>query len=184
MNSIVQEAARIEGWMSHEELGWLALMAKKAKTIIEVGSWRGRSTKALALATSGCVYAVDHWLDSVNLQYIPGANQTSEIIWKAFQTNLAPEIAQGKVIPIRCNSKTATSQLEALKVPKADLIFIDADHSYEAVKKDVETYLPMLASGGVISGHDYSTNFPDVVRAINERFPRIKQYDTIWYLDT
>jgi len=35
-----------------------------------------------------------------------------------------------------------------------DFIFIDGDHAYEAVRKDFEDWLPLLASGGYVSFHD------------------------------
>jgi predicted O-methyltransferase YrrM len=37
----------------------------------------------------------------------------------------------------------------------ADAIFIDGDHSYEGVKKDIERYFPLLKVGGVVLFHDY-----------------------------
>jgi hypothetical protein len=40
-----------------------------------------------------------------------------------------------------------------------DFVYIDADHSYEAVKKDIEIWLPLIKAGGMIGGHDYG--FPD-----------------------
>ncbi len=43
---------------------------------------------------------------------------------------------------------------------KVDLLFIDADHSYEGVKKDYELYSPLMRSGGVIAFHDI-VKFPD-----------------------
>ena len=54
-----------------------------------------------------------------------------------------------------------------------DLIFIDADHSYEAVKKDLDNWIPKLKPGGKISGHDYG-NKEGVGRAVNERFDNVK----------
>jgi hypothetical protein len=42
----------------------------------------------------------------------------------------------------------------ANKLGPYDLIFIDADHTYEGVKMDFNNYLPMLSAGGVIGFHD------------------------------
>lgn len=47
-----------------------------------------------------------------------------------------------------------------------DLVFIDANHSYEFVKQDILKYRPKLKSGGVLSGHDI--NFLGVNKAVNE----------------
>lgn len=50
-----------------------------------------------------------------------------------------------------------------------DLIYIDGDHSYEGVKKDLEIVINKVKKGGYIFGHDYTqTMFPEVVRAVNE----------------
>lgn len=49
-----------------------------------------------------------------------------------------------------------------------DLVFVDADHSYEGVKNDTEKALRMLAPGGVILWHDYAAKTPGVVRYIKE----------------
>ena len=54
-----------------------------------------------------------------------------------------------------------------------DLLFIDADHSYESVKQDIEDWLPKIKVGGKISGHDYG-NVPGVGKAVNERFSNIR----------
>jgi predicted O-methyltransferase YrrM len=49
-----------------------------------------------------------------------------------------------------------------------DFIYIDADHSYEAVKMDIESWFPKLKSGGFMAFHDYDAG---VKRAIQEFFP-------------
>ncbi len=43
---------------------------------------------------------------------------------------------------------------ELLGGRKLDLLFIDGDHSYDGVKKDFETYSPLVAGGGMIAFHD------------------------------
>lgn len=47
-----------------------------------------------------------------------------------------------------------------------DFVYIDANHNYEFVKEDIETWYPKLKSGGILSGHDYPT--PSVAKAVNE----------------
>jgi len=55
-----------------------------------------------------------------------------------------------------------------------DLVFIDAEHTYDAVKKDIELWWPLLRSGGFICGHDYwgeyGARYPGVKKAVDERF--------------
>lgn len=54
-----------------------------------------------------------------------------------------------------------------------DLVFIDADHSYESVKEDIEHWISKVRKGGILSGHDYSTEHKEcfgVVKAVDEIF--------------
>ena len=50
-----------------------------------------------------------------------------------------------------------------------DLIFIDANHSYESVKNDIDLWLPKVKKGGWLSGHDYHINYFGVILAVNEK---------------
>lgn len=59
------------------------------------------------------------------------------------------------------------------KVPDEylDFCFIDADHTYQAVKEDLAAWYPKVKRGGLICGHDYNhPNFPEwgVKRAVDE----------------
>lgn len=52
-----------------------------------------------------------------------------------------------------------------------DFVFIDADHSHEAVSADIAAWTPKIRDGGWITGHDFdSVKFPGVVRAVEESF--------------
>jgi hypothetical protein len=52
----------------------------------------------------------------------------------------------------------------------ADFVFIDAGHSYEAVRQDIELWADKVRPGGWLGGHDYHPKFPGVIRAVNEAF--------------
>jgi hypothetical protein len=68
----------------------------------------------------------------------------------------------------------AMSSNEAVHfVPDAslDFVFIDADHSYEGCKRDIEMWSHKVKPGGLLSGHDYGNkDFEDfgVTRAVDE----------------
>jgi hypothetical protein len=51
-----------------------------------------------------------------------------------------------------------------------DLVFLDADHRYEAVKRDIGLWWSKLRRGGRFLGHDYGDVHPGVARAVNEAF--------------
>ena len=52
----------------------------------------------------------------------------------------------------------------------ADFVFIDAAHSYHAVKGDIEAWRPKVKPGGWFGGHDYHSAHPGVIRAVDEAF--------------
>lgn len=48
------------------------------------------------------------------------------------------------------------------------LVYVDADHSYEGVKEDIETYWPKLVTNGIMAFHDYENLGYGVNRAVKE----------------
>ncbi len=62
-----------------------------------------------------------------------------------------------------------------------DLVFIDGDHNYAQVKKDIQMWLPHIVEGGIICGHDYGwEKWPGVKQAFDEEmvdFERISLTD-------
>jgi predicted O-methyltransferase YrrM len=65
---------------------------------------------------------------------------------------------------------------------KADFIFIDGNHTYEAVKHDIQKAIECIKPDGIIAGHDYQ-NFEGVYKAVNECFQKtnIHVKETIWW---
>lgn len=51
-----------------------------------------------------------------------------------------------------------------------DFLYIDGDHSYEGVKKDIKMWFPKVKSGGLIGGDDYGGGFVRVKQAVDEFF--------------
>lgn len=96
------------------------------------------------------------------LKFITDRNlQTSAQVWKMSTVEAAYDCARGAI--------------------EFDLVFIDADHSYNGVKSDIKHWLPLVREGGWLMGHDYSPKFPGVQRAVNEAFSRPQFFDdTVW----
>ncbi len=63
-----------------------------------------------------------------------------------------------------------------------DFVFIDADHSHDAVMADIAAWQPKVKPGGWIGGHDYHPRkFPGVVKAVRKVFDAPELYPgTIW----
>lgn len=65
-----------------------------------------------------------------------------------------------------------------------DFVFIDADHSYESVTRDIDAWRWKVRKGGWLGGHDYSPKFPGVIAAVDRAFGGAAQRWTgaIWGL--
>jgi len=69
-----------------------------------------------------------------------------------------------KIEFIRLYSHEATSEIP----DELDFVYIDGNHDYEFVKKDIELYYPKIKVGGIIGGHDFDGNYIGVIRAAIE----------------
>ena len=158
------------GWMHLAELNWLRSAASKVTRILELGSWKGRSTAALAEGLKdGQIICIDTWRGSDNERVQDIAKKDGDPIWVEFSHNHAQNLATGKVKALRMTTLQGLAHLARVDC-KFDLIFIDADHRYEAVKADIAEALKILAPGGVLCGHDYGWggNLGFVKQAVDE----------------
>lgn len=152
-------AQNTPGWMHDPELMWLAGQAATHKCIVEIGSWMGRSTRAMAdnLTPGGVIYAVDTWTED----YAEVRDKPKEWLFNEFKRNTA---GLSNIIPVQMKSVDAA---KFLKSTKFDMVFIDANHEYEFVKDDILAWRPLLEEGGMFCGHDYGVA-PGVTQAVNE----------------
>jgi predicted O-methyltransferase YrrM len=182
-------AEAITGWMSPAELTWLATRALSARTIIEIGSFCGRSTRALADHCPGVVYAIDPWEgysndDDSQAKWILEQGPGSWIaIVEAFNRNLADHIASGRVVPVRLRAFDAYPTFSAKQAFKADLVFIDGDHRYDSCRQDILRYRDLVTPGGILAGHDYrKKDWPGVTRAVDELVGQVHRCESIWWV--
>jgi len=172
------KAIQIEGWMEPYELLWLSAQAQLAKQICEVGSWKGRSTRALVDNTTGNVLAVDTWAGT-NDPNDPAKTDNPDELLQEFLSNMKG-LPEGRLAILRATSLEAAKDC-ALRHQVFDMIFIDASHVYEDVKADILAWFPLLIEGGIICGHDYMYKWQGVIQAVNELFPNHTMVaDTIW----
>lgn len=163
--------------MSERELSFLAETAsllKPKSTIIEIGSFIGKSARALAdNSPSDCtIHCVDPWNYKIlwSDRRIQVVDQTN---FGMFYCNLGDHIKNKKVIP----HIMTWNEFNADNI-QADFIFIDGDHTTESVIFDIDKALLHIKPGGMIAGHDY--NWESVQLAVDQFFPKIQLEDSIW----
>jgi predicted O-methyltransferase YrrM len=81
---------------------------------------------------------------------------------------------QSEIFPTTKIYTMSSKEASALIPNELDLVYIDADHSYESCKEDILLWSPKVKIGGIICGHDYTLENPGVIKAVDELFN--KQY--------
>jgi predicted O-methyltransferase YrrM len=134
--------ADIPGWLTDEEGEALYELARACRgdgVIVEIGSWKGKSTVCLGLGSkagnSVPVYAIDPHAD-----YRFGD----------FKTNVDRAGIAELVRPIPSLSQAAA---DGFGEP-IELLFVDGSHEYELVLEDFEKWVPKVVDGGWVAFHD------------------------------
>lgn len=155
-------AATIEGWLTYNESRFLFDAASKLKNkgvIVEIGSYKGKSTAFIGNGAkiSGIkkVYCVDPHIGSEKLREKLGVYNS----FQEFQRNCALSEIDQLVIPIIDISENAIKTFNE----DIEMLFIDGDHEYPAVKLDFDLWCPRLLIGGIICFHDTNLAGPKKV---------------------
>lgn len=144
---------------------------------VEVGVWRGQMAERLLAGNPGLtLYMVDLWA--------PGTDNES---WRASGSKMAQEprsVVEAAYAGVVALAERFAPRAHVLREASAsaaahfsdgsfDLVFIDADHSQQAVLADITAWRPKVKAGGWIGGHDYgSRRFPGVESAVHMVFSR------------
>lgn len=154
-----------EDWFSYPDL-YKKMVSKfpSGSHFVEVGSWKGKSSSYMAVEIANSnknikFDCIDTWEGSPEHG---DSFKNNDLLYNIFLTNMKP--AEKYFNPIRMRSD------EAFKLypdQSLDFVFIDAEHSYEAVKQDIINWLPKVKKGGILAGHDYY-DWKGVFDAVNE----------------
>lgn len=140
---------------------------------VEVGVFSGALSKLLLQHPTLTLYMVDSWKEHDPEGEYAKSDYHGKLSQKEQDdlytgTLAAVSFAGGRAKVIRKDSLEAAKYFEDNSL---DFVFIDADHTYEAVKKDIEAWAPKVKNGGWLCGHDYENpDFPawGVKRAVDE----------------
>jgi predicted O-methyltransferase YrrM len=148
----------------------LALTVPDKGIAVELGSWHGRSTIAIrdALPESASLFAVDMFSGNC---LAAGAFDPSEL--DRFQANTEGHGAIQAVIDESAAAATGFAD------GSIDMVFVDADHSYPAIRADLLAWAPKLKPGGLMCGHDWG--WVGVRVAVRELYGSVSVFESIWH---
>lgn len=190
----------LQGWMAPQFFSvvnsFLSTYENKDLTIVEVGSWKGLSAYTMANIVKANDYknadiiCVDTWLGAPEF-WTWGNNDDTRgkslhkihgypSVFYTFTKNMKASNHQDVIAPLPLPSSEAIHVLKHHNI-KADIVYIDASHEYENVKRDMADYWDILKPGGMMFGDDYMRGTWDgVVKAVTE-FPAMPKIDgVVW----
>lgn len=173
---------KIEGFLGKHEGRYLYHLARQAAplgAIVEIGSFKGKSTVWLAngsLSVNGHpVYAIDPHLGGEEYRGHGIDDRQTEKIMKQ---NLQRAGVEQKVIPV---VKSSMAALEGWDRP-VGFLWIDGDHSYDAVAQDFYRWSPHLVDGGIIALHD-TYSWEGVRRLVDNEILLLDDYRVLGQVD-
>lgn len=142
--------SKVEGMLTPNEGRYLYKLARLNHgkgAIVEIGSWKGKSTIWLAfgaMAVGGDkVYAIDPHSPLPEEGYV----EDTEAV---FRRNIEEAEIDSQVVPM---VKTSEEAVKGWNKP-IGLLWIDGDHRYEQAKRDFLLWEPHVIEGGIIAMHD------------------------------
>jgi Methyltransferase domain len=122
-------------------------------TLYMVDCWKQFDSDTYRATKDACAFFSQGMQDQFMLQAVNNTREHREA---------------GRAIVVRKDSEEASLHFADNSL---DFVFIDAEHSYEACKRDIQTWCPKVRPGGIVSGHDYkNTDYPSfsVEKAVHE----------------
>jgi hypothetical protein len=133
---------------SRSELGKLYQAHHKTGYGAEIGVKEGWNSKNISKYWTGHTYLIDTWSAS-DLERMQVLINMHGYLYSIIQYD-----------SVRASRLFDQAHL--------DWVYIDGGHEYEQVKADHWAYYHVVRKGGIISGHDYSPDFPGVCRMVDE----------------
>ena len=169
----------VEDWFGEPSQQTLARLALRTHglpgAVVEVGSWEGRSTIALANAVyPATVAAIDTWAGSPG--EISAKLAAERDVYGTFMANIHAA-TKGNVCPYKQGWREWFADRPTLLLR---FVFIDAEHTYQEVFDNIAAALPNLVEGGIICGDD--VHHPPIQQAVLEHFGTAVECEaTLWY---
>lgn len=143
---------RVQGAISLRQADYLRKQAAAVKegVVVEVGSFRGKSTAALSIGSregnGAPIYAIDPHETFAG----PKGGLFGPPDRRVFYTNMLETGGWENVRLVNLSSEVVTPGWDK----PVGFLWIDGDHSYEGVRRDFECWVPHLLPGGTIALDD------------------------------
>jgi hypothetical protein len=143
----------------------------------EIGVWQGDfSARILEVVRPRRLHLIDPWRYEPSAEYErawygdarAGAQEAMDVVYERVCRRFARSVEAGIVEIHRLPSAEASDRFE---VGSLDFVYVDGNHLYEFVKRDLELFAPKVREGGIVAGDDYGVEGwwkNGVTRAVDE----------------
>lgn len=126
----------------------------------EVGVWKGETSAALLQSLPDCtLHLVDTWAAwEVGSTYHDAHKIMGDLTaeqWEEIYRTAVRNVKQIMFSRYQIHRKTSELASQEIKDEELDFVFLDANHTYEEILKDIELWTPKVRRRGLVMGHDY-----------------------------
>lgn len=137
-------------WGGHSYFAYDLVANTKPELIVELGTYKGNSLFSMAQAVKDldldtALHGIDTWKGDEHSGFY------GKEIWKTFKTIRKKYYKDLNLTPHRMLFDQARDKFEDGSI---DILHIDGLHTYEAVKYDLENWLPKVKDNGIVMFHD------------------------------
>lgn len=172
LNQVIEKGLKFSlvtpGFLGENEARFLGLLAAATPAkgaIVEIGSFKGKSTVMLASVADkyalGPVVAID---PHQGLSYLGPQQPQQDPTFEEFLSSLKSAGVEHAVEFHRAYSRDVAKDWNR----PIRLLWIDGDHSYQGCKEDFDLFSPHLADGGIVAFHDTLNVFEGPIRVFVE----------------
>lgn len=153
---------------------------------VELGVWRGDFSERLLRATRPtALHLVDPWRFVEAPDYADAWYGGAQARDQAAMDEICAGVRRRFARQARVHILRETSQVAArsFQPGSLDWVYVDGDHTHDAVLTDLRAYLPLLRGGGVLAGDDYGVQgwWRDGVTTAVQAF--VREYDKVQIVD-
>ena len=129
----------------------LVILELHEPVICEVGVRFGENLKNLITPNVKNAYGVDIWMNTNSMGQNDNLYPQDELD-RQYNNVVNMFKSDDRVKIIRDFSVNSS---HSFPDEYFDFVYLDADHTYQSVKEDLESWWPKIKKGGILSGHDY-----------------------------
>lgn len=148
--SVLEDLETLE--VKHRRLVWKPFMEKyDCQRVCELGVRGGDNFALMIEHEPELAVGIDIWKAG-------GSPSTNDMGWEQEKLDTQREEVMARFVDrpfVRIYSEYTHEAVERFPDEHFDFIFIDADHSYEGVKRDIDDWYPKVKKGRFLLGHDF-----------------------------